>query len=129
MSSAAPIIYVVDDEEPVRGALRILLRGAGYAVTTCGSAAEALTAVERTVPACVLTDYHMPGMDGRELILALRRQHPDVPAVLMTGRDESSQIEGLDRVRIVAKPFDASLLLETLRLAIEGRRSDRTPER
>jgi CheY-like chemotaxis protein len=115
---SAPLIYVVDDEEPVRGALRVLLRGSGFAVTTCSSGPEALEAMERGKPACVLTDYHMPGMDGRELIDAIRRTHPDVPVVLMTGRDESSQIERLQNVHVIAKPFDSKVLLETLRAAI-----------
>ena len=35
--SVRPLVYVVEDEEPVRGALRVLLRGSGFAVATCAS--------------------------------------------------------------------------------------------
>jgi CheY-like chemotaxis protein len=110
-----PLVYVVDDEEPIRGALRVLLRSSGFAVTTCASAAEVLTAIDGLKPACVLTDYHMPGMDGSELIQAIRSSHPEIRVVLMTGRDESADVERLDNVPIVAKPFDANQLLDTLR--------------
>jgi len=113
--SVRPLVYVVDDEEPIRGALRVLLRASGFAVTTCASGAEVLSAIEGAKPACVLTDYHMPGMDGRELIEAIRRAHPDIHVLLMTGRDESSHVDNLENVRVVAKPFDANQLLETLR--------------
>jgi CheY-like chemotaxis protein len=118
MTGSSPLICVVDDEEPIRGALRVLLRGSGFAVTSCGSGAEALSAIERARPACVLTDYHMPGMDGRELVETIRRTHPDIPVVLMTGRDESSQVDGLEDVPVVAKPFDATQLLQVLRSVI-----------
>jgi two-component system KDP operon response regulator KdpE len=113
--STRPLVYVVDDEEPIRGALRVLLRASGFTVTTCASGAEALSAIEGAKPACVLTDYHMPGMDGSELIQAIRSAHPDIHLVLMTGRDESSQVDQLEDVRVVAKPFDANQLLDTLR--------------
>jgi CheY-like chemotaxis protein len=118
--SGRPLVYVVDDEEPIRGALRVLLRGAGYAVATCSSGTEALSAIERERPACVLTDYHMPGMDGRELIEAIRRMHPGVPVVLMSGRDESSQLDRIENVPVIAKPFDAKVLLETLHSMIQS---------
>ena len=113
--SVRPLVYVVDDEEPIRGALRVLLRASGFAVTTCASGAEVLSALEGAKPACVLTDYHMPRMDVRELIEAIRSAHPDIHVLLMTGRDESSHVDNLENVRVVAKPFDANQLLETLR--------------
>jgi CheY-like chemotaxis protein len=113
--SGSPLVYVVDDEEPVRGALRVLLRASGYAVTTCASGPEVLSAIERAKPACVVTDHHMPGMNGRELIEAIRSEHPQIRFVLMTGRDETSPVDRPEGVPVIAKPFDANLLLETLR--------------
>ena len=112
--STRPLVYVVDDEEPIRGALRVLLRASGFAVTTCASGAEVLAAIAATKPDCVLTDYHMPGMDGRELIETLRNEHPEIHVVMMTGRDESAYVD-VENVCLVAKPFDANRLVETLR--------------
>lgn len=122
MMSTAPVVFVVDDEEPVRLSLRVLLRAEGFAVETFGSGAELLAAMDRRTPDCVLTDLHMPGMDGREVIAELGRRHAKVPVVLMTGRDDPGQLTLGEDVRLIAKPFDANVLLPLLRDLIDDRR-------
>lgn len=122
MTEAIPVVYVVDDEEPVRHSLEVLLRAEGFAVQSFGSGAEALSAAQARRPDCVLTDYHMPDMDGREVIARLARQCAGVPVVVMTGRDDPGKLRLGAHVRLVAKPFDANLLLPMLREMVAGRR-------
>ncbi|MGH8309102.1 MAG: response regulator transcription factor [Steroidobacteraceae bacterium] len=122
MISAAPVVFVVDDEEPVRLSLRALLRAEGFAVESFASGAELLAAMDRRTPDCVLTDFHMPGMDGRDVIAELERRHKKLPVVLMTGRDDPGQLALNDRVRVISKPFDANVLLPLLRDLIDDRR-------
>jgi two-component system response regulator FixJ len=124
MSSVRPLVFVVDDEEPVRRSLRTLLRLEGFSVEIFGSGAEVLAAAERAVPDCVLTDLHMPGMDGQEVIAQLVRHHPALPVVLMTGRDDPGQLGLAGHVRLVAKPFDANILVRLLRAALRAREHD-----
>lgn len=78
-------VLVVDDaaiDRRMTGA--IIEEGLGWRVTYAEDGASALAAMERAVPRVVLTDLRMPGMDGLELVAAVRRQHPAVPVVLMT---------------------------------------------
>jgi len=122
MTSAAPVVFVVDDEEPVRLSLRVLLRAEGFVVEAFGSGAELLAAISRTTPDCVLTDLHMPGMDGRDVIAELERRHARIPIVLMTGRDDPGQLAISERVRLIAKPFDADVLVALLRSLVDAAR-------
>jgi CheY-like chemotaxis protein/anti-sigma regulatory factor (Ser/Thr protein kinase) len=62
----------------------IIEQNLGWRVAYAEDGAAALSAMERETPRLVLTDLRMPGMDGLELVGAIRRQYPFVPVVLMT---------------------------------------------
>jgi CheY-like chemotaxis protein len=78
-------VLVVDDaaiDRRMTGA--IIEQNLGWRVTYAEDGAAALAAMERETPRLVLTDLRMPGMDGLELVAAVRRRYPSVPVVLMT---------------------------------------------
>ena len=78
-------VLVVDDaaiDRRMTGAL--IEQNLGWRVSYAEDGAAALAAMERELPRLVLTDLRMPGMDGLELVAAVRRQYPSVPVVLMT---------------------------------------------
>ncbi|MCP4506806.1 MAG: response regulator, partial [Fuerstiella sp.] len=80
------VILVVDDSATDRTRIAGLLsRMEGYAVRTAAGGAEAMEIVDTTAIDLVLTDLQMPEVDGLELVRDLRRNHADVPVVLMTG--------------------------------------------
>ncbi|MFT5585312.1 MAG: DNA-binding NtrC family response regulator [Cognaticolwellia sp.] len=85
MEGPTPRVLVVDDDKAVRAALGVNLRKAGYEVTLCRSAQEALSALEERHFDLVLTDVAMPGMSGLELLARLRANWPKVRIVVMTG--------------------------------------------
>jgi CheY-like chemotaxis protein/anti-sigma regulatory factor (Ser/Thr protein kinase) len=78
-------VLVVDDaavDRRMTGA--IIEHNLGWRVEYAEDGASALAAMERKMPRLVLTDLRMPGMDGLELVKAIRKKYPTVPVVLIT---------------------------------------------
>ena len=77
-------ILVVDDESSARSGLVELLREEGYEVRGAADAFKALGMVESAVPDVLITDVHMPGMDGTQLMAKVQESHPEVSVIVMT---------------------------------------------
>lgn len=111
-------ILVVEDNELVRVQVCGLLVGAGFSVRQAANAREALDLLSRQpLPSLVLTDLVMPGgMSGMQLAHELRRRHPGLPVVVMTGHDPwaAARDERDRQFEVLAKPFDRATLLEVL---------------
>jgi CheY-like chemotaxis protein len=94
-------VLVVDDEPLVLEITATMLEDLGCKVVTAGEGAEALTALGQNRQIEVLiTDIHMPGMDGYELAGHVERLRPDVQILLLSGREADGH--GLPMLR---KPF------------------------
>ena len=118
-SVSLPHVLLVEDDEAVRGATRLLLRVAGYRVSVAASVPEA-TAHLRGHPdvELLISDYHLGGVEtGMQAIAAARAVlGPQLRAVLLTG-DTSSAVRDLecgDQTRIASKPINADEFLELL---------------
>ena len=122
----ARMILVVDDEEPIREGLRLLLQEWGYQAMTAADAAQAESAVaalEGRVD-LILSDLHLGrGPGGQEVVAQVRRLcGREVPAILVTGDTAGQALRdvaaGADPV--LFKPVQPRHLLEALRNALEG---------
>jgi signal transduction histidine kinase/CheY-like chemotaxis protein len=114
-------ILVTDDEEDTRLATQSLLASFGATVTVSASGSETLRLLDHQGFDLLLCDIGMPGMDGHELIRAIRKRPRDkgamTPAIALTAfamtRDErASSLAGFDAH--VAKPLSAQRLIETI---------------
>ena len=118
-------ILVVDDDPVMREMVGELLEENGYPAVLAASAEEALEATEREPDfGCVLSDVQMPGMDGLELLGALRERNPATPVVLMTSFgsiEVAVEAMRLGAHDFVTKPFQSERLLLTLERALENR--------
>jgi two-component system response regulator FixJ len=121
----ARIIHVVDDDAAVRESLQALLESYDYAVRTYGSATEFLMDNAAGCSGCLIADLHMPGMNGLELIEALRRCRSGVPAIVMTGRGDS-QLRGqalkVGAFALLDKPVDGAELCSIIDCALAADR-------
>jgi DNA-binding response OmpR family regulator len=100
-------ILVVDDDPDVRLLVERLLEPAGFAVCGADGALSAIHELGAEVPALVLLDIGLPGVDGME-VLARIRAESDVPVIMLTGRgDEEDRVAGLRNGAddYVVKPF------------------------
>src|SRR5213593_1679832 len=81
-------VLIVDDEDQLREAYAEMLRDAGYEVETAGNSAVAIDVLDllkRSELDVVLSDIQMPGMNGVQLLRAVRERDLDLPVILMTG--------------------------------------------
>jgi CheY-like chemotaxis protein len=88
VAGEAARILVVDDEEPVRRCLRAVLEEGGYSVAEAADGLQAIEELQRATPDLVITDLVMPGQEGIETIQALRRDHPSIGIIAISGAGE-----------------------------------------
>lgn len=114
----------VEDDADIREIVKLSLElGGEFEVIQCASGPEALTRLEQFLPDVILLDMMMPGMTGKETLSHMRKlpetQH--TPAVFMTARAQTSQIEELRDVGaadVISKPFDPMALADLIKKAM-----------
>jgi DNA-binding NtrC family response regulator len=130
-------VLVADDQPDVREALRLLLKGEGYAIETASSPAAVLAAVQASDFDAVLLDLNYArdtttGREGLELVSELQGIDPTLPTVVMTawGSVEKA-VEAMRRGArdFIEKPWDNARLLATLRTQVELGRALRQSRR
>jgi signal transduction histidine kinase len=115
-------VLLVDDEAGIRTVLGISLADMGYEVETARDGEEALALFRQTHPPIVLTDIKMPGMDGIDLLHAVKSEDPDTEVIMITGHGDldtavmSLKYEATD---FVTKPINDDVLEIALRRAEE----------
>lgn len=121
-----PVIAVVDDEEMVLTSLRSFLQlETDYDVTTYQSPQEALRALEEQSLDLIVSDYLMPGMNGIEFLLEIKKIHPYATRILLTGyADKENAIKAINEVGLyqyVEKPWDNDDLKLIIQNGLERR--------
>jgi len=124
MNAAGPLALIVDDDPTARRMLDVRMRALGCQVAMAGTGGEALTAMERDLPAVILLDLQMPQMDGLEVLRALNREGVDVPTIVVTAHGTiDTAVEAMKEgaVDFILKPFDPQHLEMAVRRALERR--------
>jgi CheY-like chemotaxis protein len=116
-------ILVVDDNAMLRRLAVALLERGDFRVLSaaCGAEALALAATEAGID-LLLSDLSMPEMNGDALAETLRRTHPEVHVILMSGEGEEGNLPILsDGWGFIPKPFNPSDLVQTVRDVLDSR--------
>jgi FixJ family two-component response regulator len=119
------LVAIVDDEEPVRKALRRLFLAAGIDVETFASGDELLESVKIHRPDCAVIDLHLPGLSGLEVQQRLVRAGVRLPTIIITGHDQSGVAERVLAAGASAylrKPLDEERLLAAIESAVREAR-------
>ena len=120
-SGRGPTVYVVDDDAPLRRALRRLLRAAGFDVETFESAEAFLAARHTSPPDCLVLDIRLGALSGFDLYDRLRNSGLSAPVIFITGHDDAAtreQARKIDAAGYIRKPFDETSLISAIEAAI-----------
>jgi two-component system, LuxR family, response regulator FixJ len=115
------LIHVIDDDAAMRDSLAFLLDVNGFQVEVFESSNDFFSKMPVRVPACVVSDIRMPGMNGIELVRKLKNDRVACPVVLITGHgDVALAVEAMKAgaVDFIEKPFDDAVLLNAIRSAL-----------
>ena len=112
-------ILLVDDEKYFADTLAARLEMRGFEVRAVYSGAEALAAVALPTEVVVL-DLSMPGMDGLAVLRALKKSHPAIRVIMLTGHIDEQEERALyeaGALRVLRKPLRMDELLDCIRMA------------
>ena len=121
------VIHVVEDDQPMRDLLVVLLEEAGYKVRAYATAEDLMALGAATEPGCVVSDVRMPGMDGLMLLRRLRAGGSAQPLILITGHGDISMAVTAMKAGafdFLEKPFEADALLAAIETALRLGSSD-----
>lgn len=120
-------ILVIDDDDSIRESLRDFLQTRKYEVETASDGPEGLELFRRLKPDLVLSDVRMEGMNGIEVLKAIRTIDRNTPFIIMTAfgeMDSVIQAMKLGAYDYIEKPFDASEVESLIARALESTESD-----
>ena len=113
-------ILIIDDDQSLRDSLRRTFRREGYTVLEAAEGGEGLKVVKSHPIDVVLVDLFMPGKEGLETIGELRRSHPGIKIIAMSGGGKKGHMDVLKAAKLMgarrtlAKPFSREDLIEAL---------------
>lgn len=110
-------VLIVDDDPLITQTLSAVCTYHGYTADTAYSGAEALERLAHTQFICMLTDIHMPQMDGLELFRQAHQIYPELPIILMTANREPGLLgrgRAAGATEVLEKPLDLPSLLQLL---------------
>jgi len=121
-------ILVVDDDQSTAITLKNILARQGHAVSTASSGEAAIQAAQKQPPEIALIDMKLPGINGLDAYLAMKKENPDMTAVMMTGyrQEMTPMLESAlkaDAYTVLYKPLEMGALLKIVNeLAIKKRK-------
>jgi two-component system nitrogen regulation response regulator GlnG len=115
-------IWIADDDRSIRWVLEKALARENIPCKLFGAAQELLNELEHDAPQVLVSDIRMPGIDGLELLRAVKRKHPALPVIIMTAySDLESAVSAFQggAFEYLPKPFDVDRAVELIRRAMD----------
>ena len=122
MSSAIPIVFIVDDDISVRESLELLIRDQNWKPEIFASAKEFLDQPRKRVPSCLVLDLSLPGLNGLELQKQLAVEHSDMPIIFISAYGDvpkSVQAMKAGALEFLTKPINDDALVNAIRNALQ----------
>lgn len=125
MESAAPTVFIVDDDVSVRESLESLVRNEGWKPETFASAQEFLNRPRTLAPSCLVLDISLPGFSGLELQKRVAADRADMPIIFITGYGDvpkTVQAMKAGAAEFLTKPLNYEVLAAAVRKALDQSR-------
>jgi len=126
-----PTVFVVDDDESMREALRSLFRSVKLRVETFGSTTDFLRSKLADVASCLVLDVRLPGISGLDFQAELAKANINIPIIFMTGHGDipmSVKAMKAGAIDFLTKPFRDQDMLDAVAAALERDRNRRKEE-
>lgn len=124
-------VWIVDDDRSIRWVLEKALQKADIPCKTFSEAESVLQAIKKEQPALILSDIHMPGKSGLEMLAEIKKSYPKLPIIIMTAySDLDSAVASFQggAFEYLPKPFDNDKAIELVRRATEeSEEEEQTP--
>jgi len=127
-----PMVFVVDDDASMRGAVSNLIRSVGFQVEAFTSAQEFLASTRPDTPCCLILDVRLPQVSGLDIQAELTKAQIHIPIIFVTGHGDvpmSVKAMKAGAVEFLTKPFRDQDLLDAVKVALERSRVSRTNEK
>src|SRR6516225_133613 len=128
MSEIDAMVFVVDDDAPMRESLKNLIRSVGLRVELFSSAQEFLRSKRLDLPSCLVLDVRLPGLSGLDLQKRTTEAGMEIPIIFITGHGDipmSVRAMKAGAVEFLTKPFRDQDLLDSIQEALERDRKAR----
>lgn len=128
MTTAEAVVYVIDDDEAVRVALKDLLESVGLRAETYSSGQQFLQAQRADIPSCLILDVRLPGLSGLDFQRELAVAKVEIPIIFITGHGDipmTVQAMKAGAVDFLTKPFRDQELLDAIHKALDRDREKR----
>ena len=119
-------ILVIDDDNHIRETVRRVLEARGHNVRVVEDGADGIDSIAESAPDLVITDIFMPGQDGIETLVELRKAFPKLKVIVMSGGDSSGVMNLLEDAKLLGanrtlpKPFKPEELMEAVDTVLKG---------
>jgi CheY-like chemotaxis protein len=117
-------ILIIDDESQIRMMLRMMLESEGYTVDEAADGTEGINLYRKNPADLIITDIIMPGKEGLETIISLRKEYPGIKIIAMSGGGRNNPEGYLKSAKLLgaletfAKPIRKETLLSAVRRLI-----------
>src|SRR5499426_4087623 len=129
---AAPVVFVVDDDASLRGAVSNLIRSVGLRVEAFASTAEFFAAKRPDAACCLILDVRLPGVSGLDFQTELTKAKIQIPIIFITGHgDIPMTVKAMKAgaIEFLTKPFRDQDLLDAVQVALERARASHASEK
>jgi FixJ family two-component response regulator len=130
-SEERPVVFIIDDDESLRDALKKLFLMVGLRAETFATATDFLKFKLPDVPACLVLDVRLPGISGLDFQAELAKANIKIPIIFMTGHGDipmTVRAMKAGAVEFLSKPFRDQDMLDAVQLALEQNRTERQAE-